>query len=212
MFADRPYAGPRTPDWWVEQLDSVHGLPSVAAVLAECQCCGVSRFYDGGEECPDRLLTCSWTQLGVWIEAVQACSTWGSPGPQLIPPIFRWTAWVPRHLMFGTFRDWPTAISAFAAAPSCDRNPMGMGGLMCHHAWASPIGSDCVGWMWPDERLDRRQWWVINAYRWLRQVGWLCSWRSPPVSIKARRTNRCTTIGAASRVNRIQELTGGPGE
>jgi hypothetical protein len=191
VFADWPYSSPLTPDWWADRLDAVHGLPPVADVLTEHRCCGVSRFCDGGEERPDRLLTCSWAQSGVWVEAVQAWSAWGSPGPRQLPPVSRWSAWVPRCLLPRLLRGWPAAVRSFAGAPSCDRMA-GFGGLMCHHTWVAPAESGCVGWVWPDEGKDCRQWRLINAYRWLRLVGWVLSWRSPPLNIKPRRTTSST--------------------
>lgn len=159
-------------EWWIEQIATAHGLGPLSNALAAQPCCGVSRFFELGEECPDRVLTCFWHRSGVGLEAVQAWSN----GSQQLPPVSRWSAWVPRHLLPDRLRGWEQVLRSFEDAPSCDRQD-GVGGFGCYHSFASGAAAGCVRWVWPNRRLDCEQWRCIRAYRWLRLVGWLLSWR-----------------------------------
>jgi hypothetical protein len=111
---------PLTPEWWVQQLDTAHGLTPMPQAFAERPCHGVSRLYYNGEERPDRILTCFWRPGGVWAEALQAwCIREG--GPRQVPPVSRWSAEIPRHFLPECLRNWDMLRRSFELAPSCNR-------------------------------------------------------------------------------------------
>lgn len=171
--------------WWASVFDAAHGLPSVKEVWASRGCDGVSRYRTGSGDAPARSITVSRGRSGAWVEWVSAFISL-DPIPSQLEPLSVWSAWVPRYLLPSTLRKWSIALTSFAAAPSVNRLG-GLDGFSCHHSSAGPEGSgeaECVG---PDDR-DRRQWWLIGAYRQLQWIAWLCSWRRLPANFEIRRT------------------------
>jgi hypothetical protein len=167
---------PFTDEWWVEQIDSVHGLPPLADVARDRRCFGASRFYAMGDDSPDQIVTCLWSNDGARVEALRAYSGWGWP-PKQCPPVSRWAAWVPRLFLAGCFRGPDRVTEAFDLAVTCaDDDGIVMGGVSCYHSWVLPTGSGLVHWSEPSRRRVAA-WRLIRAYCWLGIASWFLSRR-----------------------------------
>jgi hypothetical protein len=188
MAAD-VFTNPFPPGYWASVFDTAHGLASVNDLLASRMCYGVSRYRTGSGDYPALSLTVSWGRSGVWVERLSAFISLDRV-PQQVGPASAWSAWVPRHLLPTSLRQWPAALSTFVAAPSVDRLA-GMDGFLAHHSWAGPEGNGETEWVWPDQR-DRNQLRLIGSYQHLILAAWFCSWLSVNADRGISRTKRST--------------------
>lgn len=162
----------------VERIDRGLGVKGLIEDEPEAGCLGITRFYDCGEEQPDRVMTCHWLGASVSVLCVRGWSQ--------VPAIEQrgqfksrsWSVRIPLLLLPNALRGWRRILQTLRRTPSCDppTDRMNFGGTLCYHSVLDVGKFATVTWLQPDPVVNRNQIAMIHSYRWLWVTAWLLSW------------------------------------